>query len=611
MEDLKKEILIQILNKISNDNFDWTFSNQTTNDDDTMKYDCSHVQSAINAINQELSNFSNDALFKIKESNFKIAKYLTSLHQIKEAVNHFYVSYKLSELLYENKNHIDLINKINDLGNGYYKLGMTKKAFDCYQKSHCLIQQLSENDNSLMKEEYAKSKLKLGIIYLDLGNYEISYDYLSKGLGCLNEVHGFKDHEDIAKVKYYLAKCYNHMGDEQKSINLYIESYEITCRLFKNSDNEVLARSIEDLAYYHSKFFNYNEALSLLMKSLQMKTRIYQNDMLHPSIAELINKIAVFYARFGRDFESLEYKLKSYDMLTKIYGNIDEVLTAQVLNNIGVSLMRCGFDSKALEKKIECFEMRKRLCNGIIDIHNRFILQSIISIGNSHLKLCEEDIALNEYFSLINPIKSSLYIENQYLLQYYMASYYGIKMDYEKCYLNAKEAYDIKKTLYKDRDEIEIAYSLTQLSIYYEKQFDFINSLEYEMLSYEMKKRIYFGIKIHPNLAHSLTNLSIIYQKINDFEKSLYYELESCKMKEILLNGKSHPMLADSYVRLSILYTKNDHQQYLIYSSKANQMRSILFKNSQTVSYLKRIKNEQDLILNDLNDYCSRNFYYN
>ena len=124
MEDLKKEILIQILNKISNDNFDWTFSNQTTNDDDTMKYDCSHVQSAINAINQELSNFSNDVLVKIKEANFKIAKYITSLHQIKEAVNHFYVSYKLSEMLYENKNHIDLINKINDLGNGYYKLGL-------------------------------------------------------------------------------------------------------------------------------------------------------------------------------------------------------------------------------------------------------------------------------------------------------------------------------------------------------------------------------------------------------------------------------------------------------------------------------------------------------
>ena len=51
-----RTILIQILNKISSDDFDWTFKNKSFNDE-TMDYDYLHVQSAIIVLFRRTENF--------------------------------------------------------------------------------------------------------------------------------------------------------------------------------------------------------------------------------------------------------------------------------------------------------------------------------------------------------------------------------------------------------------------------------------------------------------------------------------------------------------------------------------------------------------------------
>jgi hypothetical protein len=297
--------------------------------------------------------------------------------------------------------------------------------------------------------------------------------------------------------------------------------------------------------------------------------------------------------------------------MEKLYGNVDEPVKAQILNNIAISYARCGDDKNAFNYKIQSFEMRKRLFGGI-DLKQPSIIQSLIAIGVTNLRLGQEDIAYNDYFSQINEIKSNLPIGNQSLFYYYLAVYYGIKKNYEQCFQNAEKAYKIRLNSYKDKDDIDMAFSLTQLSIYYEKKSNLEKSLEYEMDSYKMKTRLYSEIKNHPFLAHSLTNLSIIYQKINDLEKSLQYETDSCRMKKELFKEEIHPTLADSYVRLSILYSiRNESEKSERYLKLAQKMREDLFNKNKTVSYLKLIKNHQDLELNNpSNDYSSRIFNF-
>ena len=489
------------------------------------------------------------------------------------------------------------------------RLGYNSKALECFNKSHDMVQRL--NNNQEFRNEYAQTLLYIGITYLTKGKNDDALKYLTKSLDNLNEINNNKDHQDIARAKYHLAICNEKLTHEKESVQLFIEAYEMRMRLFGTTDHLDLVESLQSIAMCHSKLYNYKEAEKFLKKCYEMKLRLNNNSVYHPSISDIINVMAVFYSRFGRDFESLKLKIQSLEIIEKLYGNVDEPVRAQILNNIAVGYARCGDDKNAFNYKLQSFEMRKRLF-GSVDLKQPNIIQSIIAIGVTHLRLGQEDIAYNDYFSKINEIKPNLPIGNQSLFHYYLAVYYGIKQDYDGCFQNANEAYKIRLSSYQNKDDIDMAFTLTQLSIYYEKKSDLEKSLKYERESYEMKMRLYSEIKNHPFLAHSLTYLSIIYQNMENYEESIKYENDSCKMKKELFKEEIHPMLADSYLRLSILYSiKNENEQSEKYLTKAQEMRLNLFKKAKTVSYLKVIKTEQDLELNNQsNDYCSRIFNF-
>jgi len=95
MEDFRKQTLIEILNKIESDDFDWDFTKKPF-EDESMQYDYLHVQYAIGVMNQEINIFNKSDIIKIKEANFKMAKYLTKLFKIKEAVLFSIGKYKQS-----------------------------------------------------------------------------------------------------------------------------------------------------------------------------------------------------------------------------------------------------------------------------------------------------------------------------------------------------------------------------------------------------------------------------------------------------------------------------------------------------------------------------------
>jgi hypothetical protein len=76
---------------------------------------------------------------------------------------------------------------------------------------------------------------------------------------------------------------------------------------------------------------------------------------------------------------------------------------------------------------------------------------------------------------------------------------------------------------------------------------NFENQLKYHLKALEIRKNIFFDVD-HPDVARSLLNVALAFDKANDSENRIKYSLKAVEMFERLFKGETPNLdLANSY----------------------------------------------------------------
>jgi tetratricopeptide (TPR) repeat protein len=121
-----------------------------------------------------------------------------------------------------------------------------------------------------------------------------------------------------------------------------------------------VAKSYNNIALIYDSQGNYEEALEIYTKSLDIKTRIYGGDN-HLDVAASYNNIGTVYESLGKYEEALEMHSKSLDIKTRILGGNNHPDVSASFINIGTVYARKGELENALVQFQKGLEIQTRL----------------------------------------------------------------------------------------------------------------------------------------------------------------------------------------------------------------------------------------------------------
>ncbi len=108
--------------------------------------------------------------------------------------------------------------------------------------------------------------------------------------------------------------------------------------------------------------------------------------------------------------------------------------------------------------------------------------------------------------------------------------------DFESGILFLKQAVEMKRQLFKNEDNLDLAQSINSLGMCYLQKKETSTALVYFIAAYDMRKRLFDvkKISIDEGLAHSLTNIGAAYMAIGDLKKAKTYTNKALKMRSQL-----------------------------------------------------------------------------
>ncbi len=177
-------------------------------------------------------------------------------------------SYYMTLLNYYQNAYIETIVSINHPTSDYYR----RKEFFIGSKIYTSFESLQNAINMLENADDSKNFFTLGLLYANMGEFEIASDYLQKAID-------IKDHLDEAKMAMALVQ--NRLGDLQKSANILeeleqkdtnaTEVYPIKVVLKKSLFDPIAAQEIFKKRLFLDKFYKF----SLLFYYAPYKLSLY------------------------------------------------------------------------------------------------------------------------------------------------------------------------------------------------------------------------------------------------------------------------------------------------------------------------------------------------
>ncbi|CAF0870674.1 unnamed protein product [Brachionus calyciflorus] len=470
--------------------------------------------------------------FEIAESMHCIAKCKRRLGDHKLALEFDLKSYKIKEnLIGHDKSKLESLIKIADNYSNLCKFKEAEKFYlECYDKAKILY---GENNIQLTNILNALS------IFYSKVDYKLSFDYLNKEFEIYKRVYGNnKENLKISDVLESFASLHQRNGNDQKSLEYLIKSYEMKIKIMGNNESIYLANLLMSIGITYSRLGNYKKAYEFNELAENMFNRIYSSEI-HQFRNIILSNKGIILTNNGNHTQALTCYFEAFECHSKFFGESDHSEKAKLYELIGACYSDLDNFEKSLEYHLAQYEMLKRIYD-----------------SNNHPTIAESLLFISKKYDQLSKKKESY----DYLLK-------------------AKEMF---MEIYKDINHPDIVDLYTTLGTFYLVDAQYQESLDYLTKAYQMQLEM--GKNNSLETAKILTNISAFYVKIEDLKKAHEYQIKSHQIYFSLYDGNDHPNLAKSYKDLSNSYLNlDDHENGLKYSLESFEMAKRLYSQNDSL----------------------------
>ena len=387
---------------------------------------------------------------------------------------------------------------MNSLGYIYY---LNKKN---YIDSKRLLTQSLLLKKELLGERHigvATTINNLGLVDLELGEYDEAESYLSEALYLRQELLGDK-HSDVASSFHNLALLYQAKCNYKLAEDLFTKAL-ILYKYLHGNQHPYVATSLNKLGEISYSQGKYSEAEQFYLGSLSIRQRQLGSN--HPDVAISLNNLAALYNSQGRYEEAEPLYLEAIQLSRELLGDRHPDVATN-LNNLAELYRSQGKYGEAELLYQESLQLMRE------------------SLGDRH-----PDIAT----SLNN-----------------LAELYRLQGRYEESEPFYLYAMQLSRELLGDRHP-DIATSLNNLALLYKSQGRYEEAELLCIQALTLRQEL-LGDR-HPSVATSLNNLGSLYELQGRYAEAEPLFQESLQlMRELLGNG--HPSVATSLNNLALLY---------------------------------------------------------
>lgn len=397
------------------------------------------------------------------------------------------------------ENDLDYIESINLLANLYQKIGNYYKAEELYKE--CIKKYKLEN---IFDSNYATFCSNLGVLYLQLDNYDSAEIFLKEAIEVQEKTQGVANRE-YAVLLNNLSNLYSRQGNLAEAEKLSLKA----CDIFKQvtgKNNLDYAQQLSNTGRLYSNIGNYKESESYLIESLNLYKKLGAEN--NPDYVYNLSFLASLYSDLGIYLKAEKYYVEALQIQRNIFGE-NHPEYANSLNNLALLYSILGNYRDAEQYYLKALKIQENV------------------IGK-------------------NSVDYANTLDN-------LACFYRNFQSYEKEILPMEvKLWDIAKSLYSKTDPIYINQENSIKGIYYWiKKYSECDSLFLEAL--KIKDNL-LGNK-HPSYATTLNNLAGYYEEIGNFNNAEKMYLEAKKIYEESY-GLNHPLYFTAISNLSGLYWK-------------------------------------------------------
>ena len=452
----------------------------------------SFAQNDFPALKQQFLNYRKA---EKQDSALLIAKKMNLL-SLKEQTDTSYW-YALS-MSYQGNSHNTLGNK--DSSSYYWK-----KSVELFEKYHP------------ESEDYERSLTKLGILYIEMGDYKAAEPLYKQSLAIYKKALG-EEHPDYASSLTNLGILYKKMGNYKAAESNYKQALEIRKKAL-GEENTEYASSLNSIGDLYTKMGNYKAAEPFYKQSLAIYKKALGEE--HPDYATSLNNLGVLYKKMG-DYKAAESLYKQSLAINKKALGEEHHVYAASLNNLGVLYLDMG-DYKAAEP---------------LDKKSLAIYKK--ALGEEH-----PDYAGS--------------LSNLGILYTKMGDYKAAEPLYKKSLAIYKKALGEEHPAY--------AGSLSNLGMLYMDMDDYKAAEPYLEQSLAIYKKA-LGEE-HPAYATSVNNLGILYTKMGNYKAAELNYKQALEIRKKALS-EEHP---------DFLSTQNSFSYLLLKTNRELEAYNILNKN--------------------------------
>lgn len=203
-------------------------------------------------------------------------------------------------------------------------------------------------------KDYADALLNMGVLYLELVEFDQARQYIQQSLDILKDLPGDKSDYWIARSK--LAFVYEEAGSHTLALSIYNESYD---QLVASGND--LSPDFAEICMHKGRILIFTGDPVEGEKFIGLSTTIYES--LGPDYAvqraESLEHLAIFYEKMGR-FNEAEETLLAVLKLKRSIPDEADILIIETLNDLGVMYHQLGQYEKSRamfnEVVVECEE---------------------------------------------------------------------------------------------------------------------------------------------------------------------------------------------------------------------------------------------------------------
>lgn len=317
--------------------------------------------------------------------------------------------------------------------NHQYEVGIENWKRQEYSKAERDIKDALNDigeETSQSEIEMAKLNNSLGCLYLDMGKYKDAYDYLNSAYVTFRNQLGEKSIESRA-ARASISQYYYFIGDLDEAL---IETQYILDNSDETTEKAVIARTSHIRAMIYDDQGNYDEALSLYDKVLDMYSDISSDGKLSEDLSNYANDPNLTQSEKENYTNSIRWIILTYSNIAKVnihkedyataieaankglemalsndYIGKKNITTSKLYMNLAIAQGRSGDVKTALEN----IDLAQRIQSNIFDFEDVFPgLVEIYTIYGDLLMMKEDYSEAEEYYNLAENLAIELLGKN-------------------------------------------------------------------------------------------------------------------------------------------------------------------------------------------------------